>query len=175
MAVLPLCTAPHPCLSTATEFVESIDDDILQLLEDMVATMYANNGIGLAANQIGVAKRLAVIDLDEDLSQANLPQPLKLINPQLIWASPQRECLVQGCLSVPEQYCEITRSVEVRVKYIDESGNTKEIHGKGLMAHCLQHEIDHLDGTLIIDHLSPLKRKMALSKLAKIRNRSEIS
>lgn len=175
MSVLPLCLAPNPCLSTPTKKVAKIDKETLKLLGDLLDTMRANNGIGLAANQVGISKRLAVIDLDDDPSHVDHPRPLKLINPEVIWASKEKEPLDQGCLSVPEQCCEVTRPKEVKVKYTDEKGNTQEIHGLGLMAHCLQHEIDHLDGKLIIDHLSQLKKKLALRKLSKYHKRSHSS
>ena len=173
MAVLALCTAPNSCLSTPTKTVAKIDKDILKLLDDMLDTMKANNGIGLAANQVGIAKRLAVIDLDDDPSQTGHPQPLKLINPELVWTSKENVPLEQGCLSVPEQCCEVERPKEVKVKYTDEKGQTQEILGVGLMAHCLQHEIDHLDGKLIIDYLSQLKKKMVVRKLLKLQKRSD--
>ncbi len=173
MAVIPLCTAPHACLSTPTQAVDKIDKDILKLLDDMLDTMHANNGIGLAANQVGISKRIAVIDLDEDPSHMDHPRPLKLINPELVWASKESEPLDQGCLSVPEHLCTVKRPKEVKVKYLDEFGTQREIHGVGLMAHCLQHEIDHLNGTLIIDYLSRLKKQMALRRLVKINKRAD--
>ncbi len=167
MAKIPLCYAPHPCLSTPTKPVQQIDSDILALLDEMLATMYAHEGIGLAANQVGVDKRLAVIDLGSNPAHKNHPRPLKLINPEIIWASEDSEPLQQGCLSVPGHYCDITRAKEVRIRYTDEFGKTQEIHGVGLMAHCLQHEMDHLNGRLIIDYLSKLKRQLAIRKVAK--------
>ncbi|MEN8236263.1 MAG: peptide deformylase [Pseudomonadota bacterium] len=175
MSVLPLCTAPHPCLVTPTQKVTNIDKEILKLLDDMLDTMHENDGIGLAANQVGISKRLAVIDLGDEPSHTNHPRPLKLINPQLIWAAKEKVPLEQGCLSVPEHCCEVIRPKEVKVKYTNEKGSEQEIHGTGLMAHCLQHEIDHLEGKLIIDYLSQLKKKMALRRLSKLRKQSELS
>jgi peptide deformylase len=130
----------------------------------MLETMYDAPGIGLAAPQIGLTKRLIVIDVagkDEE------PQPLKIVNPEIVWSSDEESTYEEGCLSLPGHYADVTRPAAVRVKYLDETGAAQEIEADGLLATCLQHEIDHIDGVLFIDHLSALKRNMILRKMTK--------
>ena len=164
MTVLNLTIAPDSCLSTKCEKVDEITDEIRTLLDDMLETMHANHGCGLAANQVGINKQLVVIDISDNEEE---PQPIKLINLELLWASEEKEPFGQGCLSVPFHSSNIVRSKRVKVRYMDETGKTQEIEAEGYLAHCLQHEIDHINGTLIIDHISSLKRKMAIRKIAK--------
>ncbi len=164
MTVLPLCIAPDPKLATKCTPVTKVDDEIRQLLDDMLETMYANDGVGLAANQVGITKRIAVMDL-ADIEED--PQPIKMINPEIIWTSEEQVPMPQGCLSVPEHFDSVTRPEKVKAKYLDENGNPQEIEADGFLAVCIQHEVDHLNGILYIDHLSSLKRKLIMRKVRK--------
>jgi len=166
MALLTVLTAPDPRLHIKAKPIEVVTDEIRQLMDDMLETMYAENGMGLAATQVGIDKRIVIIDFAED---GQKPAPLKLVNPEIVWTSEQQAKFEESCLSVPYQSVEVTRFVEVRVGYLDENNQPQEIHGKGLYADCLQHEIDHLNGILSIDHLSRLKRTIVINKLLKIR------
>lgn len=162
--LLPILIVPHPVLKARAKKVGPEDADTLAtLIPKMFATMYKAPGIGLAAPQVGVSLRLAVIDLMED----NKPTPMVLINPEIVSTSREIATREEGCLSIPNLYADVTRPACVRVRYIDEAGATKEVEAEGLLAACLQHELDHLDGVLFVDHISPLKRNMILRKLAK--------
>ena len=156
--------------------VGSVGDDVGKLIADMFATMYAAPGIGLAAVQVAVPKRLLVIDLQEPEGGAEdeeegepIKQPHVFINPEIVQRSDQRKVYNEGCLSIPEQYAEIERPAAVRARWLDQSGQEQEGEFDGLMAVCLQHEVDHLDGILFIDHLSRLKRDMVVKKVLKAR------
>lgn len=164
MAILPIVVAPHPFLKTVSEPVKTVDDELRQLMDDMLETMYDAPGIGLAAIQVGVAKRVLVIDLSEDEAK---PEPRHFVNPEIIWQSDDLACYNEGCLSVPDQYAEVDRPAEVKIKYLDYHGKPQEIHAKGLLATCLQHEIDHLEGILFVDYLSSVKRGIILRKVKK--------
>jgi peptide deformylase len=164
MAIRPIVIAPDPVLKLKCAPVEKIDDTVLTLLDDMLETMYDAPGIGLAAPQVGVALRAIVLDIERE---GEATGPIRLINPEIVWTSEQTQTMEEGCLSIPEQYHEVTRPARVRVAYTDETGERREIDGEGLLAACLQHEIDHIDGVLFIDHLSQLKRGMILRKLTK--------
>ncbi len=162
--VLPILIAPHPALKTKARAVR--DDDaaaVRALLPRLFATMYRAPGIGLAAPQVGVGLRVAVVDLQAD----NVRTPVALINPEVVAASEELATREEGCLSLPGQYADVTRPAQVRVRFLDESGARREITADGLLAACLQHEIDHLDGVLFIDRLSALRRNMILRRLAK--------
>ncbi len=162
--LLPIHIVPDPVLRKVARAVTPADMEAVRaLIPAMFATMYAAPGIGLAAPQIGRLLRLVVIDLAPE----KVPAPLVLINPEVIAASEETATAEEGCLSLPEQYAEVTRPARVKVRYQDEHGTKKEIEGEGLMAACLQHEIDHLNGVLFVDYLSALKRNMVLRKLAK--------
>jgi len=164
MAILPILTAPDPLLKRTSQPVERVDDDIRRLTDDMLATMYRAPGIGLAAVQVGVLKRVIVIDLArEDEPRA----PLRLVNPEVVWVSDEDTKYDEGCLSVPEHYGEVTRPAEAKVRFLDLDGEIRELHATDFLATVVQHEIDHLDGILFIDHLSQLKRNMILRKLLK--------
>ena len=157
---------PHPMLRGRTRRVAPADmEQVRALLPDMFATMYAAPGIGLAAPQVGVGLRFAVIDLMPN----EAPAPVVLVNPEVIRVSEELAVREEGCLSLPGQYADVTRPARVAVRYQDANGATQEIEADGLLAACLQHEIDHLDGVLFVDHLSALKRNMLLRKLAKER------
>jgi peptide deformylase len=163
MAIRPILEAPDPRLTRAAATVERIDAELKRLLDDMLETMYAAPGIGLAAPQVGVLKRAFVADLGEEGERA----PLFVINPQLVWHSEASTVAEEGCLSLPQQFGEVARPSEVRMRYLDRDGVEQEIAAAGLLARCLQHEMDHLDGILFTDHLSALKRGLILRKLAK--------
>ena len=163
-AALPILIAPHPMLRAKARRVGPGDADAVRaLLPRMFAAMYAAPGIGLAAPQVGSPLRLAVVDLMPD----DKPAPLALINPEVVQASEEQVQREEGCLSLPGQYADVTRPARVRVRYEDETGARREIDADGLLAACLQHEIDHLAGVLFVDHLSPLKRNMLMRRLAK--------
>ncbi len=164
MALLPILVAPDPVLTQISTPVETVDDEIRRTLDDMLETMYAAPGIGLAAIQVGIAKRMLVIDVsreDED------KQPLYIINPEVTWVSDDDQAYEEGCLSLPEHYAEVVRPAEVKIDYLDYDGEKRELHATGLLAICLQHEMDHLEGILFVDHISSLKRSMILRKLVK--------
>ena len=155
---------PHPALKAKARKVGPADmDTVRALIPRMFAAMYAAPGIGLAAPQVGVGLRLAVVDLMPD----DKPAPMVLINPEVVGASEEVATREEGCLSLPGQYAEVSRPARVRVRYRDEAGATREVEAEGLLAVCLQHEIDHLDGVLFVDHLSALKRNMILRRMAK--------
>lgn len=164
MASHKIVLLADPVLRQKAESVTDIDEDIRQLLDDMVETMYDAVGIGLAAPQIGISKRLIVMDCAKDDSP---PEIWKMINPEIINRSEDTAKMEEGCLSIPGYNGDVIRPAEVEVRYIDIEGNVQQMTASGLLAACVQHEIDHLDGVLFIDHLSRLKRDMILRKVAK--------
>ncbi len=165
MPLLDIITAPDPRLKAVAEPVRGIDPGLHRLLDDMLETMYAAPGIGLAAPQVGVAKRAVVVDVGEPEAR----RPMFLLNPEVRWRSDELVAAEEGCLSLPEHFAEVTRPAAVEVAYTDRDGAARTVRADGLLARCLQHEIDHLDGVLFVDHLSTLKRNMILRKLAKSR------
>ncbi len=169
MAVHPILTAPDPCLKAVSTDVAVVDAQIRKLAEDMADSMYAADGIGLAAVQIGVPKRVIVMDLDqkEDGKKTGKKNWRVFINPKILWASEEMATYEEGCLSVPEIYDDVDRPARIKCEYLDLDGKRIEIEADGMLATCLQHEMDHLEGVLFIDHLSKLKRAMLLKKLAK--------
>ena len=171
MALLPIIETPDPILRQISTPVEAVTDEIRTLIDDMFQTMYAAPGIGLAAIQVGVPKRLLVIDLQEPEEEGGEPvrDPLVFINPEIIEASETLQTYSEGCLSVPDLYAEVERPDRIRARWLDRDGKPHEEEIDGLLAICLQHEMDHLEGILFIDHLSRLKRDMLLKKLAKAR------
>ncbi|MFN4282575.1 MAG: peptide deformylase [Alphaproteobacteria bacterium] len=170
MAVLPIITAPDPRLKVQAKPVEKVDAAVRRLMDDMLETMYVAPGIGLAAPQVGVAKRVIVIDVAD---KGQPPHPYRMANPEIVWKSDERATYEEGCLSVPDHYAEVERAAKVRVRYLDEQNEIREIEAEGLLAVCVQHEIDHLGGTLFVDHLSALKRGMILRKLGKAKKSAE--
>lgn len=164
MAIRPILTAPDPRLKTVSEPVPAVDDELRRLMDDMLETMYDAPGIGLAAIQIGVPRRVLVLDVAPEGQPRN---PQYFVNPEIVWVSDHDAVAEEGCLSVPEHYAEVERPAEVKVRYLDYHGEQREIHADGLLAVCLQHEMDHLDGILFIDRLTALKRNMILRKLLK--------
>ena len=155
---------PDPILRKKCEPLEMVDDNVINLMKDMLQTMYAAPGIGLAAVQIGILKRLIVIDISKDEKKKD---PLFLINPEIIKKSDDTSIYEEGCLSLPGQFAEIERPAECFLKYIDLNGQEKELKAKGLLSTCIQHEVDHLNGVLFIDYLSKLKKDMIIKKLVK--------
>ncbi|HEY2834993.1 MAG TPA: peptide deformylase [Rhizomicrobium sp.] len=164
MAVRPILIAPDPRLKVVSAPVERVDAEIRKLAEDMANSMYDAEGIGLAAVQIGVAKRVIVMDLDQKDGKKDWRV---FINPKITWASEEMATFEEGCLSVPEIWDDVERPARIKAKYLDLDGKKIEIEADGMLATCLQHEMDHLEGILFIDHFSRLKRSMALKKLTK--------
>jgi peptide deformylase len=171
MAILPIVEVPDPRLRQISTPVEAVTDETRALIRDMFETMYAAPGIGLAAIQVGVPKRILVIDLQEPEEEGGEPvrRPLVFINPEIVEHSEEEVPYSEGCLSIPDQYAEVARPDHIRIRWLDENGASHEGDIDGLLAVCLQHEMDHLNGILFIDHLSRLKRDMVLKKLAKQR------
>jgi len=173
MSLLPIIEVPDPILRRQSLPVETVDDALRRLIADMLETMYAAPGIGLAGVQVAVPRRLMVIDLQDppegDEEGEPVRAPMAFINPEILSSSADRKTYNEGCLSIPEQYAEIERPASVRARWLDEAGKAREGEFDGLMAICLQHEVDHLNGILFIDHLSRLKRDMIVRKVVKAR------
>ncbi len=165
MAVLDILVAPHPVLKQKAKPVEKVDARVAKLMDDMVETMYAAKGIGLAAPQIGILERVIVVDVHE---KDEPPNPIRLANPEIVWKSEDTSVCEEGCLSVPDQFAEVTRPSAIRVRYLDEKNEVREMEADGMLATCIQHEIDHLNGVLFVDYLSMLKRNMILRKVQKM-------
>jgi peptide deformylase len=166
MAILPIITAPDPRLKLKCKPVARVDGEIRRLMDDLLETMHAAPGIGLAAPQVGVAKRVLVVDVAKE---GAAPAPLRMANPEVLWRSAELETFEEGCLSLPDHYADVARPRHCRVRYLDAEGEIRELEAEGLLATCIQHEIDHLDGVLFVDHISALKRGMILRKLRKAR------
>ena len=164
MAVRPIIIAPDPRLKVVSTDVEKVDDETRALIADMLDSMYAADGVGLAAIQIGVPKRVIVMDLDQ---KDGKNQPRAFINPKITWASEETAIFEEGCLSVPDIYDAVDRPAAIKAEYLDRDGNMQVLEADGMLATCLQHEMDHLEGVLFIDHLSKLKRGIVLRKLQK--------
>ena len=169
MAARPILTAPDPRLKAVSTAVAKVDGEIRKLAADMADSMYAADGIGLAAVQIGVAKRVIVIDLEQKDGKKN---PRTFINPKILWASDEMATFEEGCLSVPEIWDDVERPARIKAEYLDLDGKRVEMEADGMLATCLQHEMDHLEGVLFIDHLSRLKRSMAIKKLTKAKKQT---
>ncbi|MFT3690754.1 peptide deformylase [Paenirhodobacter sp.] len=167
MTLRPILIHPDPRLKKQCAPVEAVDDQIRKLADDMLATMYDAPGVGLAAPQVGVMARLFVMDCVKDKAAA--PDPMVLINPEILWQSEETNVYEEGCLSIPEQYAEVTRPKEVRMRWLGLDGKLHEEQFDGLWATCAQHENDHLDGKLFIDYLGPLKRQMITRKMEKLK------
>jgi peptide deformylase len=164
MSVRPLVIAPDERLTVPSETVAVVDDSIRALLDDMLDTMYANDGIGLAAVQIGIHKRCIVVDVG---IRDGEKEPMKFVNPEVVERSRDDSIFKEGCLSFPDQYSEVVRPETVTVRYLDEHGAQKTIEATGILATCLQHEIDHTNGIVFVDHISKMKRDIILRKLKK--------
>ena len=167
MAILPIIELPDPLLRKISEPVETFDDDLQRLIDDMFETMYDAPGIGLAAIQVGVPKRLLVIDLQEE--GEGVKNPRVFINPEFSEPSDEMNVYSEGCLSIPDQYADVERPARIRAKWLDRDGKAHDEVIDGLLATCLQHEVDHLNGVVFTDHLSRMKRDMLLKKLEKMR------
>jgi peptide deformylase len=168
MTIRPILVIPDDKLRQKTELVTSFDAELKTLIGDMFETMYAAPGIGLAAPQIGIMKRLCVVDVskrdDEEV-------PMALINPQIVWSSEETSLYEEGCLSIPDYYEEVERPASIRLTYQDAEGKQHEMEADGVLATCIQHELDHLDGVLFIDHISKLKRDMVWKRYVKLTKR----
>lgn len=171
MSVMKVLEVPHPILRQRAEPVGEVNDEIRKILSDMLETMYATNGVGLAANQVGLLQRLVVLDC---AGEGEEPDPIKMVNPKIIFKSDELWCHNEGCLSVPRQYADVERHAVVEVEYLDENGQVCRRKTGGLLAIGIQHELDHLDGVLFIDYLSPLKRNMLLKRLEKRRKKQQM-
>ena len=162
MAKLPILEFPDERLRTIAAPVETVDDEVRRLVDDMLETMYDASGIGLAATQVDVHSRVIVMDVSDDRSS-----PLVLINPEFTPLGDERDPMQEGCLSIPEYYAEVPRALKVHLKALDRDGQPYELEAEGLLAHCIQHEYDHLEGVLFVDYLSPLKRDRVMKKMQK--------
>ncbi|WP_018688807.1 MULTISPECIES: peptide deformylase [Ahrensia] len=170
MSILPLVIIPDPILRQKSKLVERVDDDLRKFADNMLETMYDAPGVGLAAIQVGEARRMLVIDV---AGKDDEPNPQVFINPSIVKSSDTPNVYEEGCLSIPDIYAEVERPAEVTVEYIDLTGKQQLIEADGMLATVLQHEIDHLDGTLFIDHLSKLKREMVIRKFKKLSKQRE--
>lgn len=168
-----IITLPDPLLKQKASPVQRVDDAIRRQMDVMLETMYEAPGIGLAANQVGLLNRVLVMDIAQR-EEEDTRKPIVMANPEIIWESEEPSLWEEGCLSIPGQYAEVERPLEVRVRYLDYDGKTQEATFEGLGSHCVQHEIDHLNGVLFIDHLSALKRNMLLKKFRKQQKESDI-
>ncbi len=172
MALLPIITAPDPRLKRIAKPVARVDDELRQLMDDMLETMYRAPGIGLAAPQVGVLKRLVVLDLSKEGEDR---RPYVLANPELTWVSGEDAAYEEGCLSLPDHYAEVVRPSSIELSYLDRDNERRKLSAEGLLATCIQHELDHLDGVLFVDHISALKRNMILRKLLKAKKSDKVT
>ena len=170
MALLPLIYAPDPRLKITCRMVETVDQSVRDLMRDMLETMYAAPGIGLSAPQVGDDRRIIVCDVARE-DEAR--QPVQLVNPQIVWSSDDTKLAEEGCLSLPDHFAEVERPSEVRIRYLDQNGKAQELEAEGLLAACVLHEMDHLEGILFVDYLSPLKRNIILRKMKKLKRQKE--
>ncbi len=166
MAIRDVIIAPDPRLKEKCAPVEQVDDEIRTLMDDMLESMHAARGIGLAAPQVGVHQRVIVCDVARENEP---PNPMRLANPEIVWGSDETITVEEGCLSLPEHFAEVTRPAKVKIRYLDHENEIREIDVEGILSTCLQHEMDHLEGILFVDHLSALKRKIVLRKLTKLK------
>lgn len=167
MAIRDIITAPDPRLKVKCDPVATVDDGVRTLMDDLVTTMFSVPGIGLAAPQVGVFQRVIVVDAGGGVIAKR--EPMCFVNPRILWASDETLACEEGCLSLPDQYAVVTRAAEIKLGYLDRDNQTQEFDAQGPFATCIQHEIDHLEGILFVDHLSALKRSIILRKLVKAR------
>lgn len=172
MTVLPLVIAPDPRLEIRSTAVETVTDEVRAFAHDMLDTMYASNGIGLAAVQVGVHKRIITIDVEQ--TEEGPGDPIVLINPEIVTQSDAMSSYNEGCLSFPDQFSDVERPAKVTARYLDLEGNRQELKAEGLLATCVQHEIDHIDGIVFVDHISKLKRDMIVRKLKKAKRLGQL-
>ncbi len=173
MALLQVLKIPDPRLKIKAKIVDKVDESLKRLLEDMAETMYANDGVGLAATQVGVDQRVMIIDA-AGREESDRKELMYFINPEILWRSEEVEPMAEGCLSVPEEYAEVKRSLTLKVRYQDEHNKVVERDLDGFPAHAFQHELDHLNGILFIDHLSSLKREIIMNKALKGAKRAKL-
>lgn len=172
MAILEILVPPHPSLREVAKPVEAVDDAVRKIFDDMLETMYDDNGIGLAAPQVGISKRLITIDLQRD-GEDGEKTIYYIANPEIVLESEEKQFCTEGCLSVPGQFADVERAARVKIKYLDYHGQPQELEAEELLSACVQHEIDHLNGILFVDHLSNLKKNMLLKKMKKaLKNRA---
>ena len=182
---MKIITLPNPILKKKCEPVKDINDEVKKLLDDMLKTMYKAPGIGLAAPQIGISKRLIVMDVSprpnlkryqeesKEKKEEIKPNPIQMINPEITWVSKEKDTDEEGCLSIPGVMANVTRPSSCKVKYLNKNGESKELHANGLLARCIQHESDHIEGVLFIDYLSKTKKDMILRKIKKQQKEKE--
>jgi len=173
MAIYPIIIAPDPVLKQKSVPVERVDDEVRATLSNMLETMYRSGGIGLAAVQVGILRRLIVADVHWRDEDPDSRQPLKLVNAEILWNAEEDAPYNEGCLSFPDQYSEVIRPNEVKVAYLDEQGARQELHATGLLATCIQHEIDHMNGITFVDHISRTRREIILNKLRKAKRHGD--
>jgi peptide deformylase len=173
MKAYSIITVPDPVLKQVAQPVAKIDEGIRAQMDAMLQTMYDAPGIGLAANQVGLLNRVLVMDL-AGRKEGSEPAPIFMVNPEIIWKSEEISAMEEGCLSIPQQYAEVERPARVRVKYLDYTGAQQELEAEELLSHCVQHEIDHLNGVLFIDYLSSLKRNMMVRKVEKLKKQQAL-
>ena len=166
MAVLPIVLAPDPRLKVKCHPVARVDDAVRRFMDDMLETMYDAPGIGLSAPQVGDSRRIMVVDLARD---PDASAPLRMANPEIVEFSEDIRLGEEGCLSLPDHYADVERPARIRVRFLDENNETREIEAEGLLSACIQHELDHLDGVLFVDHLSSLRRNLILRKMKKVK------
>ncbi len=166
MSILPIIIAPDARLKIKSEPVERVDDGLRKLMDDMIETMHDAPGVGISAIQVGVAKRVIVIDIAREGEPS---APLRLVNPEIVWVSDEQVMAEEGCLSLPDQFVELRRPGEVKLRHLDADGVEQEIDAEGLLARCILHEMDHLEGILFVDHLSAVRRSIILRRLTKLR------
>ena len=166
MSILPIIIAPDARLKIKSKPVERVDDDLRKLMDDMIETMHDAPGVGLSAVQVGVAKRVIVIDIAR---QGEPSAPLRLVNPEIVWVSDEQVMAEEGCLSLPDQFAELRRPGETKLRHLDADGIEQELDAEGLLARCILHEMDHLEGILFVDHLSAVRRSIILRRLTKLR------
>lgn len=169
MAILTILTIPDPILRQKAEPIASVDAETAKFMRDMLETMYVG-GIGLAANQVGVLKRIITVDISEERDGS---KALLMANPEIVWASEEKFTYKEGCLSVPDSFADVVRPKKIRLKYLNEKNEPKEIEAEDLLSICIQHEIDHLNGVLFIDHISRLKRNMIVKRVEKACSRQD--
>lgn len=171
MAVLDIIIAPDPRLKITAKPVKKVDASVRKLMDNMLETMHSARGIGLAAPQVGDKRRVIVVDV---AGEDEAPNPIRMANPELLWTSDEERIHEEGCLSLPEQYAEVVRPDRIRVRYLDYQNEIRELETDGVLATCIQHEMDHLDGVLFVDHVSALKRRMILRKLQKAKKQAAL-
>jgi peptide deformylase len=173
MSLYKIITVPDPVLREVAQPVNAVDAALRQQMDKMLQTMYEAPGIGLAANQVGLLNRVLVMDLSRR-DEEETPQPFFMVNPEIVWESEERSVMEEGCLSIPQQYADVERPAIVRVEYLDYDGKKAELEAEGLLSHCVQHEIDHLNGVLFVDYLSSLKRNMIIRKVEKLKKQQAL-